>query len=83
MHSFWGFFIDYQIAYFWILLNELLKPFTFFIPVDLMLDILFQAKLNGIEKYVVWYFPWLLGLNRIAGQWLHIEVENGWTMLDG
>ena len=83
MHSVWGYFVEYQFAWTWITIGDLISPFTFFIPTDILIDIFFGAQWVGFEKYWFWYFPWALGLNRLAGKWFHVKVENGWTMLDG
>ena len=83
MNSFWGFFWDYSFAYYWVLLGDLCAPFLLFVPLDILLDIVFGASWDGIEKWAIWYFPWGLGLNTLAGQFLQVKIENDWPMLDG
>ena len=83
MHSVWGYFFEYQFAWLWITIGDLLSPFTFFVPLDILFNILFGAQWLGMEKWFFWYAPWALGLNQIIGEWFHVKVENGWTMLDG
>jgi len=44
----------------------LISPFTFFIPVDLMLAV-FDKKWDGMSKWFLYYVPWGLGLNTLYG----------------
>ena len=82
MHSAGGLLWDYQIAYWWIWFGDICSWFTFFIPLDLIFDAVFYTW-DGMEKWVIWYFPWALGINTIVGQFFHVKIENDWPMLDG
>ena len=77
-----GGLFNYFFQWLYIQITNLLSPLTLFVPFDIWMTIIFGgAKWKGIEKYFIWYFPWALGLNTLLGEFLHIPLEDGWSIL--
>jgi len=65
MYSITGLF-DYSIGWFIVACADIIAPLTFFIPLDLLFAI-FTYRWDGMEKWLLYYVPWGLGLNTLYG----------------
>ena len=81
MNSIVGYF-DYIFSYIWVSICEYFKFLTLWIPADIWLNLFLGAKLEGFEKWLLWYFCWLpFCPNKYVGMFFHVTVEDGWGML--
>ena len=75
----------FSFFFYWmyVALCDLFSPLTLFVPFDIWMALVFDGlKWKGMEKYFIWYFPWALGLNTLLGEFMHIPMEDGWTILN-
>lgn len=84
LHSLDG-LIGYTFNWIWDLIQAITLPFTLFVPIDVWLAIFNGASLEGLWKIFLFYEPFLylsLGLPSLVARFFHVEMEDGWGIME-
>ena len=73
----------YILAWTWIAISNWSLIFTFGLPLDIWVNILFDnASWDSMWKYFLIFVPWFFGgVNILISMFFHMTVEDGWGML--